>query len=59
MTQNSAFKAWLDEVNEIVLDACDHGINDIPDYNYWDSYSAGFSAEETAKKALVNVGFSF
>jgi len=53
------FDTWLAIVNLHVENMCGLGVNDIPDYNYWDNFDAGVGPEDTAYEALEAAGFQF
>jgi hypothetical protein len=53
------FDTWLTIVNLHVERMCGLGVNDIPDYSYWDNFDAGVSPEDTAYEALEASGFYF
>jgi hypothetical protein len=53
------FDTWMVMVNLQVEQLCGLGVNDIPDYNYWDNFDAGVSPEDTAYEALEASGFQF
>ena len=59
MTKEIAFEDWLKIVNRHVIDSCGLGIEDIPDYDYWNSWNAGMPPEEVAQEALEEAGWSF
>lgn len=58
MTQEIAFEAWMQKVNRIVIQTCGLGVEDIPDYDYWNNWDAGVSPEETAQEALEAAGWN-
>ena len=53
------FDTWMTMVNLQVERLCGLGVDDIPDYNYWDNFDAGISPEDTAHEALEAAGYQF
>jgi hypothetical protein len=59
MIQEPDFETWMLEVNQVIFETCDLGVDDIPDYDYWSNWDSGVSATETAQEALSNAGWSY
>lgn len=57
--KNENFDTWMAMVNLYVEHLCGLGVDDIPDYNYWDNFDAGISPKVTAHEALEAAGFQF
>lgn len=53
------FDTWMAMVNLQVEQLCGLGVDDIPDYNYWDNFDAGINPEDTAHEALEAAGYQF
>ena len=52
MATNGTFETWQAQVNAILIRKCGMGIEDLPDYGYWDCWHAGSTPTETAADAL-------
>lgn len=53
-----SFDAWMDEVNEIIRDACGMSADDLADIDYHDLWSDFASPREAAREALAGEGFT-
>jgi hypothetical protein len=48
------FKAWEAAVNARLIEICGLGIEDLPDYRYFDEYNKGTSEKKCADDALTH-----